>query len=354
MTDTLEPDLDLSPEQHARIRDQIIDRVLARTAAVHEGRPVAVILAGQPGAGKSGLCTQAREDLRERGAVEVDVDALRRYHPQYADFLAQDDLSAAPRTQRNASRWADELRDAAIVGRRNLIIDGTLKNPDNAERLCERLRESGYQVEVRALAVAPENSRLGVYLRYEDAHAKAGAGRWVPERVHDEAVAGMPESLRCIEQHGLADRVQVYHRGSNQAIYDNAAALQGGIDGAAKVVAAEHCREPTFDEHRDGVDGWRQWHALAEMNGHLDKPYAQRGLDLEARAQVASLDAQCEAVIASGERDTPDAQRLFAQRAKAHRENLPAFDAAAPDRSSKGKDLGADRSAGRTLDRDDR
>jgi len=352
MTKTHDANPQLSPQEHAKIRDEIISDMLAESEESH-GDQVAVILAGQPGAGKSGLKKQAGAELGLSGVPAIiDVDDLRVRHPRYAEFRDEDDLTAAGKTHHDASLWADELRAAGIAGRRNLIIDGTLKDPDAAEQLCEQLREAGYRVEIRALAVRPEDSRLQVYLRYEQARATTGHGRWVPEEVQDEAVERFPESLRRIEQRGLADRIEVYDEWDR--IYDNPAAWEGGGDEAARVIEAEHCREPELAVLYDREFGWSQWQESAASNGSLDKPYAKRGLDLQKRAQVASLDAQCEAAIARGERDTPGAQRLFAQRAKVHRESLPAFDTTVPDRSSKGKGLGADQSARRTLDRDDR
>ncbi|MBK8638385.1 MAG: zeta toxin family protein [Chromatiaceae bacterium] len=362
MRDDLYRRWDLPPEEHARVRDQIVEHSLAQTAGVGEDRPTAVILAGQPGAGKSGLQKQAREELRPNGgSVVVNADDLRGYHRHNLGFLDRDDLTAAEKTQHDASRWADELRDAAIAGRRNLIIDGTLKNPENAEHLCARLQGAGYRVEVRALAVPPEDSRLGVYLRYEVPHAKTGSGRWVPETVHDKAVAGFPESLRRIEQRGLAHRVQVYRRGSDQPIYDHLAPCAGDTDGAARIIEAEHHHEPTLDEIRDREAGWNLWHEMARSNGHLEKPYAQRGLALRAQAmkeaqqtRLKIVDARYESVKTASRLDTPETQRLLAESAKAQRENRETIDRVAPDPGPQVKGIGKQGAVGRQKDRDDR
>lgn len=47
--------------------------------------PKAIILAGQPGAGKGGLAETARNELKH-DVVTVDPDELRRYHPQVEEF----------------------------------------------------------------------------------------------------------------------------------------------------------------------------------------------------------------------------------------------------------------------------
>jgi putative protein kinase ArgK-like GTPase of G3E family len=56
MTRTQASSTDLSPQAHSTISDDIIAEQLAGTEECRDGKPAAIILAGQPGAGKSGLC----------------------------------------------------------------------------------------------------------------------------------------------------------------------------------------------------------------------------------------------------------------------------------------------------------
>ena len=112
--------------------------------------------------------------------VLVNVDDYRVRHPNYLDLCLRNDRTAAHRVQHDAAAWADELRDAAIAERRNLVIDGTLKWPHKAEQLCRKLKSAGYRVEVRAMAVDRQTSDAGVYLRYERDKVQSGWGRWVP------------------------------------------------------------------------------------------------------------------------------------------------------------------------------
>ena len=53
---------------------------------------------------------------------------------------------------------------------KNIILDGTLKDPDKAETLVRDFKRSGYEVEVRAMAVSKETSELGVYERLRERH----------------------------------------------------------------------------------------------------------------------------------------------------------------------------------------
>ena len=73
----------LDPQTHARIfSDEVIPE--SRLSEVSsQVRPKAIILGGQPGAGKGGLADAAKNELRG-DVVTIDPDALRKYHPPTA------------------------------------------------------------------------------------------------------------------------------------------------------------------------------------------------------------------------------------------------------------------------------
>ncbi len=232
----------LSPEDHERIRQDIRQDALAGTEP--RSRPRAVLLSGQPGAGKTGLSKGAeREFDGHGGAVVVDADSLRARHPRHWDHMRADDRTAAERTHPDAAQWADELVADARDGRRNIVVDGTLKNTDRAEALSRDLRAHGYEVEVRAMAVAKEDAELGVERRYWAAKERAGAGRWVPPEVQDAAREGQEQTLRRLERGGAVECISVYRRGNPpERVYENAEAWRGGWEGAANALVAERER----------------------------------------------------------------------------------------------------------------
>jgi hypothetical protein len=182
----------------------------------------------------------------------VDTDDLRFRHPRFLELSAENDLTAASRTQPEAGKWADELTEAAISERRNVIIDGTLKNTSKADELCRRLRKAGYEIDVRAMAAAPEDSRLGIERRYYKGKEAAGMGRWVPGDVHDAAYHGQTISMVWLESRGLVDKISVYRRGSPpECIYRNDDVRNAPGTRAADALAAERERPRTAGELRD-------------------------------------------------------------------------------------------------------
>lgn len=263
-------------------------------------RPQAIILAGQPGAGKTILRLQAKEELAHSGgSVIIDPDDLRRFHQtnsvlDYAAMARDDYRTAASRVQPDASDMADKLRSDAMSGRYNLVIDGTLKDPQKAEKLCEELHAAGYQIEVRALAVSDKVSRRSVAERLEKDLADPDATpRDVPAGVQDEAYQNMPLSVARIEHGRLADRVSVYARGIKEPLYSSDIRLLTEHD-ARDIILAERNREMTSVEK---VEHAQKWDWIAKQAGDREAPAEEQGRyagqRVEAHVQLRVDPAAC-------------------------------------------------------------
>ena len=199
----------LTQAEYDKYRDQVLKDGLKGES---REKPVAVIIAGQPGCGKSGVRNAAVDRFKENGGCTVvDVDEVRASHPRYPAWMKENDKTAADRSHEDASKAAGELRDAAIAQKKNLVIDGTLKNPEKAKATAETLKAEGYRVEAVGLCVKPEESWKGVGDRYQKERDKFGQGRWVPKSTHDQAVEGVPKSLAGLEQ-GRVDSLEVRTR----------------------------------------------------------------------------------------------------------------------------------------------
>lgn len=252
----------LPPELHDAYRREHAEAALSATTA--SSQPTLIIIAGQPGAGKSLLAGAALRGFEgEGGAVLVDIDELRTSHPGYAALQQGDDRRAAGRVQDDAGRWGDELLEDARMGRRNIVLDGTLKSPDKAEALCRHFRAQGYRIELRAMATPAEESRLAIYRRYENMKAKGRPGRWVPADVHDPAFNGVSASMRRLDAGGLVDRIEVHGRpdGASTATREIYAG-PAGTGRAADAFDEERSRRRTAPEQARQQS---EWQAVAEL-----------------------------------------------------------------------------------------
>ena len=99
----------------------------------------------------------------------------------------------------------------AIDDRYNFIFEGTLKNDRILDRIKE-LKQNGFSVIVRALAVPRLESLLTVHERYQKQMEVLTYGRLISIDHHNKAYDGIPAVVDKIEKSGLCT-VEIYLRG---------------------------------------------------------------------------------------------------------------------------------------------
>ncbi|MEM6973450.1 MAG: zeta toxin family protein [Pseudomonadota bacterium] len=285
----------LSDDRHQEIRRKIAAKEIGRCEPAE--RPKIIILAGQPGAGKGGLQTEAEQELApEGGAVVIDVDALRDRHDDYPALMRENDRTAASAVQSDAGRWGDGLRQDATAARRNIILDGTLKSPDKAEALCREMKEEGYEVDLRVMAVRRQDSEIGVQMRYHKAKLADRPGRSVPQGVQDQGYEGVPRSVAVIERKGLADRVSVHGRGltpgqPTRRLYDSdqtggVGEAGGGGGSAVDALEEERNRPRTAEEQTLYEDKLRDLQTMIRTNDpELRDPENKKAMEMVNKNQ---------------------------------------------------------------------
>ena len=212
--------------------------------------PRAILLGGQPGSGKSYLRGIVRKEFSDKGGtVVIDPDILREDDPLFIEQSQTDPIHAGDRSHEQASTLAKRLTAAMVSERRNLIIDGTMGDPESVRKKIHLLRQHGYAIDVHVMAVNPELSKVQSNLRFERQVAGSGRGRFVPKTVHDAAYEGLSRSVDMMEQECLVDSMHI-HDSDRQRIYENRL-----IDGnwqkgpaAMSTLIAERTREQTPEE----------------------------------------------------------------------------------------------------------
>lgn len=249
----------LDAEEHKKIFDEQIARVLNDVAS--QDKPRAVILAGQPGAGKGKVAEGALNEFKGQ-AIVVDPDEMRNFYPGVRQLKAENPYSWADKTHEDASQWAKELRAEAIDSRKNLIIDTTLGKYDSASKLVSELREKGYEVEVRALATHRLESELGVEARFSSTMGTQGHGRYVPAHIQEEVYTNLPGNLDRLRKEDNVP-VRIFDREGKQ-LYDSK--TQETAPGASLTAERNH-RLDSVERSQQIAAGWNRevtWHANAK------------------------------------------------------------------------------------------
>ncbi|ALN79139.1 putative peptidoglycan binding domain protein [Lysobacter antibioticus] len=231
----------------------------------HE-RPKAIILAGQPGAGKGGLKTAVELELSGDVAA-IDPDELRDYHPEARNWRKSSPYGWSQQTNADAGQWSRELREAAIEGRKNLIVDTTLGNAKPATQMIRELQAAGYEVEVRAMATHRLESEHGVDERFTKNIDKFGVGRDVPLSFHDDVYRDLPDNLDKVRD-ATDVPVRIFDR-SGAELYDSRR------DSTLPSAALREARDARLQDPEVTQQLRERWQKQAEWHRDLPNTIAQ-------------------------------------------------------------------------------
>lgn len=245
-----------------READRIYTRLI-RADALDELRPsnhrTAVIIGGQPGAGKSLSAAAVRLHLGRTvgAALSVSADELREYHPRWRD-APPSDVNAATDLRQDVGRWAARLTADAIAAGVNVVVSSTLRDARTVSGLLSSFGAAGYEVAAVVLATDRDRSRQATLARYEAARWAGLTPRFVPSSLHDTAYARVPETLAQLEAGHLLDRLQVITADGKQ-LYANERHGSGWQQPArgAEVLSEFRDRRPTAREQADSALRWQ-------------------------------------------------------------------------------------------------
>lgn len=225
-------------------------------------QPLAVLIVGQTGAGKTRLAPillSAMAILNRRHPAHFIADTYKAYHPSYASILdSSKPALASAATGTDARRWLTMACEFAAERRLDVLVESACRHPDDFCSLASLFRGAGYRVTVAVLAVPEALSRLGILVRFYADLPEARSGRLplrlTPRRVHDDSYAGLAEAARFVDESDAADVVVVVRRGDGVA-YENWRGEDGGwkgVAGAARALEGER-RRPLSAEEREVV-----------------------------------------------------------------------------------------------------
>jgi predicted ABC-type ATPase len=176
-------------------------------------QPTAVYLAGQPGSGKSRMVELSKDNLDNKTAVVIDTDIFRQSHPEYKKIAKESPETMYKVFDAYALDVAGKIVDEAIKSKRNIVFDGTFGgNFDFIKTSMQKMKDTGYNVEINALATNSTVSKMGIAARYEEQLAKIGYGRTVEVSYHDEVYKNIPKNIEKAIETGLVSKYRLYTR----------------------------------------------------------------------------------------------------------------------------------------------
>ena len=113
--------------------------------------PTAFILGGQPGAGKTVLQKQIRNN--NKNIIIINADSFREFHPYFDEIQYMYGNESPKYTQPFINRVTERLIDELSAEKYNLIIEGTLRTANVPISSCKMLKEKGRIVSSLAISM---------------------------------------------------------------------------------------------------------------------------------------------------------------------------------------------------------
>lgn len=251
-------------------------------------KPSAVLLGGQPGAGKSSMIKYFDNLFTRQSAIVVSGDDFRKLHPHFDKLYAEYGDGYVNHTQKFSSQVTERLIDELSREKYNLIIEGTLRTSAVPLMTAELLKSRGYNVELAVMAVPPILSYVGTIERYERMKEIGTTPRMTTKMQHDNTVNSIVNSIRDVYATGVFDDILLYNRKS-ECLYcrKNTPEVNPG-----DILVREHGRNITSGEsnYLDNVIEYieKRW----ECNP--DKSIDNEQLICEMRSQVAQAQFKAE------------------------------------------------------------
>ncbi|MEQ1513929.1 MAG: zeta toxin family protein [Lysobacteraceae bacterium] len=291
---------ELSKEESRRLLHEVVIPDSGLDAlAIHE-KPRAIVLAGQPGAGKGMLVGAARREFNGDILV-IDPDELRDAIPGIRQLQEADPIDWPDATNRGAFNLASGLRDEGIKRHVNLVIDGSMSDAGNSARTIEALQKKGYEVEVRAISSHWLESELGIDQRFTGQIDRIGVARDVKMSFHNDVYNGLPGNLdKVAERTGV--QVRIYDRDLNE-LYDSRRDV-GSSSEVLREARAGRVEEP--EVRKQLQEGWKRqqgWHEAMPETLHARQdisPTTAEALIVGSaeRAKLARATVRAESIVA--------------------------------------------------------
>lgn len=263
----------LSGAVHMDVLHRLILPATTQNAAPQD-RPVVVLVAGQPGAGKTEIADLVQASLSRRGgAVRVCRDLYKPAHPHYAALLAADVRTAGVKVRPDTSRWQAQVEEHVRAQRFDAVVESALADPADFRASSAAYRISGHRIEIVVVATAEAWSQLGTLDRLLTGAADGEEARYVGWGNLDTCAKELPGTLAVVEAEQLADRITVVRR-DRTVLYDNEL-----IKGAWRRCTAAD-RAVVRERHRPwGARETALFHralAQAQVGVHRDRPEDER------------------------------------------------------------------------------
>ena len=173
-------------------------------------KKLAILLGGQPGAGKSGMTALLEKENKDM--ITINGDDFRKEHPHYKEIEEKYGKESVEYTKVFSGRMTEALINKLSDKGYNLIIEGTLRTTEVPLKTQQELSKKGYQVEMAVIQVKPQFSYLGTLTRYEEMIKRGLQPRATLEKDHQKVVENIANNLSELYQKKVFSNIRLFNR----------------------------------------------------------------------------------------------------------------------------------------------
>ena len=207
---------DYKPDDVERVVVSELDEIEKHN---RHSQPTAILLAGQPGAGKTGLSSMLVK-MFQNDVYLINADEYRLYHPNYQNLYRQYGADSVQMTGAFSGAVTERLIQEASGHKINLIIEGTGRTTEVPHRTAVLLMGKGYQVELAVMATRPELSLCSTLLRFYEMNEGGTVPRATAASAHDHVVDVLPDNLDTLINDPAISKIAIWNRELN-LLYSN-------------------------------------------------------------------------------------------------------------------------------------
>lgn len=201
-------------DEELRERQNNIIKIMLH-GKIPSNKPKAIFDIGPSGSGKTGLNGYAIGQFPNNNLVVVNNDELKPFYPRASEISKLYPEYYIKVTNEASKVWTDMLMATAINGQYNVLYEGTGRKIAIFQRMIEKMKEYGYQIIVRAMAVNELNCLMSIIERYEYQVKQKGWGRLVSLPTFYKAYDNeMLDTIDAFEESADISLVEVYTRGT--------------------------------------------------------------------------------------------------------------------------------------------
>lgn len=194
----------------------VIKQTLLRQKS-KENYPLATMIGGQPGSGKSELTKYLKS--QNENTITIDGDYIREFHPHLEEIVKEYGMEYPKVTQPFVNRAVEQLIDELSRDKYNLVIEGTLRDINVPIKTARMLDERDYLVELYIVATNKELSWQSTIERGDNMEDSGKIPRYVDKAHHDRIAETLPETVRNLVNEESIYNIVIMRR-DQSIIYD--------------------------------------------------------------------------------------------------------------------------------------